>query len=480
MERLMGIAMKDVKQRILLKRKILLKVALPPLLLVIVAIALYLFNARDPADTYLTAKVERGDIEDTVSALGTLQPVTYVDVGTQVTGQLKTLHATIGGLVKKGQLIATIDPILFDSKAGMTEASLHSAQAQLAEKQVQQRLAQQLYDRNKNLYESQAVSEELLEQSKAALDAAEQQTQQQQAQVAQMQAQLKGDRANLSYTRIFAPMSGTVVSINARQGQTLVSNQTASIIMRIADLNTMTVWAQVSEADVPKITVNKPVTFSPLGLPNRRWHSKVRQVLPTPEIINSVVLYDVLFDVPNTERLLQPQMTVQSNFVIAKSENTLLVPVTALVPVSKHRKAKDDKPDQGKEEAPVKEAALIEKQVQEALEKAKNEKEKNKAAKDKTAKGGKNDPKEEEQNAKHGKADAGSEHLSETSKHKYMVRVLTESGQVEERKVVVGVMSRLKAEILSGLSEGESVIIGMPDDGTSKKNRPKKSKAAKL
>lgn len=477
----MGIAMKDVKQRILLKRKVLLKVALPPLLLVIAAIALYLFNARDPADTYLTAKVERGDIEDTVSALGTLQPVTYVDVGTQVTGQLKTLHATIGGLVKKGQLIAEIDPILFDSKAGVTEASLRNAQAQLAEKQVNQRLAQQLYDRNKNLYESQAVSEELLEQSKAALDAAEQQTEQQQAQVAQMQAQLKGDRANLSYTRIFAPMTGTVVSINARQGQTLVSNQTASIIMRIADLNTMTVWAQVSEADVPKITVNKPVTFSPLGLPNRRWHSKVRQVLPTPEIINAVVLYDVLFDVPNTERLLQPQMTVQSNFVIARSENTLLVPVTALVPVSKHRKAKDESPGEGKDDPPVKEAALIEKQVQEALEKARNEKakEKDKAEKDKTAKGGKNAPTEKEQTAKHGKNDAGSENLSETSKHKYMVRVLTESGQVEERKVVVGVMSRLKAEILSGLNEGENVIIGIPDDGTSK-NRPKKSRAAKL
>jgi macrolide-specific efflux system membrane fusion protein len=471
-ELLMGIAMKDVKQRILLKRKILLKVALPPLLLVIVALALYLFNSRNPADAYLTAKVERGDIEDTVAALGTLQPLTYVDVGTQVTGQLKRLNVKVGQMVKKGQLIAEIDPILFDSKAGVSEASLKNAEAQLAEKQVNLRLAQQLYDRNKNLYESQAVSEELLEQSKAALDAAEQQTQQQQAQVAQMQAQLKGDRANLSYTKIYAPMTGTVVILNAREGQTLVSNQQASIILRIADLNTMTVWAQVSEADVPKITVNKPVSFSPIGLPNRRWHSKVRQILPTPEIINAVVLYDVLFDVPNTERLLQPQMTVQSNFVIANSENTLLVPVTALVPVSKHRKAKEESPAQG--DPPVKEAALIDKQVQDALAKAKKEKEE----KDKTATGGKNDPKDKDKTAKNGKNDAGSEHLSEVSKHKYMVRVLTESGQVEERKVVVGVMSRLKAEILSGLSEGENVIIGMPDDGA--KNRPKKPKAAKL
>ncbi len=453
------------------KRNIFLKIALLPLLLAAVGILLYLANVRDPTEGYVTAKVERGDIEDTVSALGTLQPLSFVDVGTQVTGQLKTLHAKLGGLVRKGQLIAEIDPILFNSRAGMTEASLKIAEAQLAEKQVNQRLAQQLYDRNKGLYDAQAVSKEVLEQSKAALDAAEQQTEQQQAQVAQMQAQLRGDRANLSYTRIYAPMSGTVVSINAREGQTLVSNQTASIILRIADLNTMTVWAQVSEADVPKLKVNNPVSFSPIGLPNRRWHSTIRQVLPTPEIVNAVVLYDVLFDVPNTERVLQPQMTVQSNFVIAKSENTLLVPVAALQPIAKHHKGNDDNPEiQDKDGTQVKEAALIEQHVQEALAKAKKDK------KDQNNKKEKKDKKEK--NSHNDQIAEDSTEQLQTSKHKYMVRILTQTGQVEERRVVVGVMSRLKAEVLAGLSEGENVIIGTPDDA--KKSKSKQvSKTAK-
>ncbi len=468
----MGITMRDLKQRIssqrellleraaVLKRKTLLKtllkVLLPPLL-IIVGVVLYLFHSSNPADAYLTAKVERGDIEDTVSALGTLQPLQYVDVGTQVTGQLKTLHAKIGQSVKKGQLIAEIDPILFASKAGVSEAGLQNAQALLAEKQVQLRLAQQLYDRNKGLYESEAVSKELVEQSKAALDAAEQQTEEQQAQVAQMRAQLRGDQANLSYTKIFAPMSGTVVFINAHEGQTLVSNQTATIILRIADLSTMTVWAQVSEADVPKITVNEPVSFSPIGLPTRRWHSKVRQILPTPEIVNAVVLYDVLFDVPNSDKLLQPQMTVQSNFVVAKAENTLLVPVAALQPVTRHRKNPDEA---AFDEDQVKETALVER---------KDKKEPKNKKKDKD--GVKN-------NLKNKKGAAASPQPMQPHKPKYIVRVLKETGEVEERQVEVGVMSRLKAEVLAGLSEGENVIIGMPDEG--KKNKPKSPKAAKL
>ncbi len=464
--------MKFLKQRIfskrdlllrretILKRKVLLKVALPPLLIAVAAI-LYLASSGSPANAYLTATVERGDIEDTVSALGTLQPLQYVDVGTQVTGQLKKLHAKIGQSVKKGQLIAEIDPVLFASKAGVSEAGLQNAQALLAEKQVQLRLAQQLYDRNKGLYESEAVSKELVEQSKAALDAAEQQTEEQAAQVAQMRAQLKGDVANLAYTKIYAPMSGTVVFINAREGQTLVSTQQATVILRIADLNTMTVWAQVSEADVPKITVNEPVSFSPLGLPNRRWHSKVRQVLPTPEIVNAVVLYDVLFDVSNTDKLLQPQMTVQSNFVIAKSENTLIVPVSALLPVTKHRKGVDEggtAKEAAPGEDPVKEAALVEK-------------------KDKDNKKNKNNKKGKKGDANKKSTDAPDQ-SAQSHKRKYVVRVLKEDGQVEERQVEVGVMSRLKAEVVAGLSEGENVIVGMPDD--TKKNKAKAPKAAKL
>lgn len=419
-------------------KRIFLGVVLPPFLIGGAGTMWYQSQGSNHAATYLTAKVERGDIEDTISALGTLQPLRYVDVGTQVTGQLKTLKVSIGNKIKKGDLIAEIDPTIFASKAEMTEASLKNVQAQLSEKRVQQLLAQQLYERNRGLFASQAVSEELVEQSKAAVDQAAAQIEALNAQVELFQAQLMGDLANLRYTKIFAPMSGTVVSLNAREGQTLVASQQAPIILRIADLSSMTVWAQVSEADVPKIALDEPVYFTPIGLPERRWHGNVRQILPTPESLNNVILYDVLFDVPNKEQALKPQMSAQTSFVTAQAENALLVPVSALQTAAKHHKAKG--------EGGAKVAVF-------------KDKKDNNDNKDKMV------------------SDAAGEQ-AQSVKQKYTVRVLTASGQVEERPVVVGVKSRTQAQIISGLSEGEDVIVGTPDAAGNKKSKSKLASGA--
>lgn len=406
------------------------------------------FQGRDnkhQKSAYLTARVERGDIEDTVAALGTVQPLEFVDVGTQVTGQLKALRVRVGNEVRKGELIAEVDPTLFASRAGMTAASLKKVRAELEEKRVMLRLAQQEYDRNKGLFAIKAASEEVLEQSEAALDRVSAQIAALDAEAELYQAELKGDQANLRYTKIFAPMSGTVVALIAREGQTLVANQQAPIILRIADLNTMTVWAQVSEADVPRINVHEPVFFSPIGLPTKRWHTEVRQILPTPESVNAVILYDVLFDVSNKAQLLKPQMSVQASFVIGRAENALLVPAAALQPLPKHHKSQD--------KAEIKVATL----------KGGGDQSK----KDKAHKGGDNNH-----------PDDGPEDLEPAGKHKYLVRVLRESGEVEEREVMVGVRSRLQAEILSGLAEGDEVIVGSPDEGSAK-GKPKTSGSTK-
>ncbi len=378
-----------------------------------------------PKQKYVTAKVVRGDIEDTVSALGTAQPLQFVDVGTQVTGQLKTLHVKIGDEVRKGDLIAEIDPTLFASRANMTRASLRDIRAQLAEKRVLRRLAKLTYERNSALYASRAVSEEILQQSKAALQQAAAQIGALNAQAAMYQAELEGDLANLRYTKVFAPMSGTVVALVAREGQTLVANQQAPIILRIADLNTMTVWAQVSEADVPRTVLHKPVLFSPIGLPNKRWHAEVRQILPTPESVNSVTLYDVLFDVSNQEQLLKPQMSVQISFVIDHAENALLVPVSALHAAGKAR-AKDGM------------------QARKVSLKAKN--------------------------GQPGEARDGPEDLVPAGPQKYLVRVLTRGGKVEEREIVAGVMSRTQAQVVSGLEEGEEVVVAAIEEAGHKGN----------
>ncbi len=279
---------------------------------------------------YITARAEFGHIEHTVSALGTLQPVEFVDVGTQVTGQLKTLHVAVGQEVRKGDLVAELDPALFASRKAMTEAALAVARAQLTEKEAQERLAKLQYERNQGLYRKQAVSEELFQQSKAAYEQASATLEELTAQIKSINAQLDGDKTNLLYTKILAPISGTVVSLSAREGQTLVATQLAPIIMRIADLDTMTVWAQVSEADILKIKPGMQVYFSPIASPGQRWDSRVRRILPTPETVNNVVLYDVLFDVPNPNRVLKSQMSAQARFVIASVDHALLVPVAAL------------------------------------------------------------------------------------------------------------------------------------------------------
>ena len=288
------------------------------------------FAAGDPANSILTAAVTRGDIEDTVTATGTLQPKDYVDVGTQVSGQLKKLLVDIGVMVQKGQLLAEIDPSVYQSKVDADRAQLLNQQAQIADKQAQLALAKLQFARQQNMARDNATTTEAVQSAEATQQSALAQLNAIKAQRQQTESTLRGDEANLGYTKIYAPMAGTVVSQAAKQGQTLNANQQAPIIMRIADLSTMTVQAQVSEADVPKLHVGMDVYFTTLGGDNRRFYGKLRQIPPTPTVVNNVVLYDALFDVPNPDQILMTQMTAQVFFVTSSAKDAVLVPLPAL------------------------------------------------------------------------------------------------------------------------------------------------------
>ncbi len=277
-----------------------------------------------------TALVQRGDLEDTVSATGTLQPRDYVDVGTQVSGQVKVLHVEIGDTVKKGDLLAEIDPAVYRSKVDASQAQLRNLDAQLDQRQAQLRLAEQKARRQDNMARENATTAEAVETAKAELQAARAQVESLKAQIQQTRSTLRGDQANLEYTKIYAPMAGTVVTQNAKEGQTLNANQQAPIVVRIADLSTMTVQTQVSEADVSRLRVGMAVYFTTLGDPGKRWYGELRQVNPTPEIVNNVVLYNALFDVPNPDGALMTQMTTQVFFVVAEAKDAVLVPLNAL------------------------------------------------------------------------------------------------------------------------------------------------------
>lgn len=378
------------------------------------------FAGGSSQNSVITASVVRGDVEDTVTATGTLQPKDYVDVGTQVSGQLKKLHVTLGSIVKAGDLLGEIDPSVYLSKVDADRAQLLNQKAQLADRQAQLALAESQFKRQQNLAREEATSTDALQSAEAAANSARAQVDAIRAQMRQTESTLRGDEANLGYTKIYAPIAGTVVSQAAKQGQTLNANQSAPIVLRIANLSTMTVQAQVSEADVPKLMVGMDVYFTTLGGDNQRYYSKLRQIPPTPTVMNNVVLYDALFDVPNPKQALMTQMTAQVFFVISSARDAVQVPLTALRPVRSSRtegKSGSNSDDQLR--AP------------------------RKAASGTAAEGG-----------------AGIDPRSLYANGRAIVKVVGEDGGLKEREVQVGVMNRVSAQIISGLEPGEKVVIG--------------------
>ncbi len=285
---------------------------------------------EDALSRYLIASVQQGDIEDLVTATGSLQPSDYVDVGAQVSGQLEKIYAEVGSVVKKGDLLAEIDSTVYRATVDARRAALKNLQATLQARQSDLQLAEQQLQRQQNLARDSATSEESLQQSQASLRSARAQVASVQAQIEQAESTLRVDETSLKYSQILAPMDGVVVSISLKQGQTINASQSSPTLLRIADLSTMTVQTQVSEADVTRLRPGMPVYFTTLGSRNRRYQGELRKVEPTPTVNNNVVLYNALFDVKNQQRNLLPQMTAQVFFVAAEAHDTLVVPAGAV------------------------------------------------------------------------------------------------------------------------------------------------------
>ena len=275
--------------------------------------------------------VTRGDIEEIVTAQGKLEPKQFVDVGSQVSGQLQKLHVDIGDEVKSGDLIAEIDPRIYESRVDADQAKLKTLEAQRRQQEAQVAQARQTLKRNEDLKKSSAISEQVYEDALTALKIADAQLLSVEAQIEEANSALDGDKVNLTYTRIYAPMTGTVVLQDMREGQTLNASQSAPRIVQLADLDTMTVRAQVAEADIMRLKPGMAVYFKTLGSGERRWNGTVRQVLPSPEVVNDVVLYNVLVDVANADRQLMTGMSTQIFFVLGTARDVPLVPTAALV-----------------------------------------------------------------------------------------------------------------------------------------------------
>lgn len=308
------------------------KYGFPILLILVISGISYFFLSpkQNKSDEKNIVVVMIGDIEENVTAQGKLEPKEYVDIGAQVTGQLQKIYVQIGDNVSAGQLLAQIDPRIYESRVRADEANIKNLQAQLQGQRAQEIYAKQLFERNRALLKSQGVSEQDFQNSEFNFKKAVATSESIEAQIAQVQSTLTGDKTNLGYTKIYAPIDSTVVDQKAREGQTLNANQQTPMILQLAKLDIMTVRAQVAEADVMHLRPDLPVYFSTLGSGERRWQGTIRQILPTPEVINNVVLYNVLVDVDNHDRQLMSGMSTQIFFVLGKAERVPLLPISAL------------------------------------------------------------------------------------------------------------------------------------------------------
>ena len=348
-------------------------------------------------EAYDTVPVTRGDIESSVTALGTLQPRQYVDVGAQASGQIHKIHVDVGTEVKEGQLLVEIDPSTQTAKLDASRCAIENLKAQLQEQRALHDLAKQKFQRQQHLAKGGATREEDVQAALAEVRTTQARTNMVDAQISQARASLRSDEAELGYTRIYAPMSGTVVALDAREGQTLNAQQQTPLILRIAKLSPMTVWAEVSEADIGHVKPGMHAWFTTLSGGNRRWNSTVRQVLPVPpKPLNEtslgggspasksgsarVVLYTVLLDVDNNDQALMPEMTTQVFFVADQAKDVLLAPIIAL---------------QGTTEG-----------------------------------------------------------------NRQTAYIVTENGKVEPRAIRTGISDRLRVEIIDGLNEGDHLLIG--------------------
>src|SRR6218665_868765 len=299
-----------------------------------------------PPPQVATAPVVTGDIEDTVLATGTIGAFKLVSVGAQVTGEVKRLHVALGDTVKQGELIAEIDALTQQNNLRNAQAALQNAQAQWRAKQASLKQLGLAAVRLRELVAIDAGARADLEAAEASLDTTKAEIAAQQAQIAQARVAEDTAKVNLGYTRVSAPMDGVVVAIVTEQGQTVNANQSAPTIIKLAKLDTMTVKAQISEADVPKVKPGMPVYFSLLGEPDTRISVKLRAVEPGPTTIatdssgstsasttsstTSAIYYNGIFDVPNPEGRLRINMTAQTTIVLAQAKDVLTLPSAAL------------------------------------------------------------------------------------------------------------------------------------------------------
>ncbi|MCA9481925.1 MAG: efflux RND transporter periplasmic adaptor subunit, partial [Nitrospira sp.] len=279
---------------------------------------------------YRTAMIEKGSILASVGATGTINPVTSVQIGAQVTGKIISLHADFNSVVKAGDIIARIDPSLFQTKRDQAAANLINTKAMWSKARADLAQRKRELDRTRQLFSRDLVSQNELDVAMTAYEGAEAQREVAAAQIKQAQALLDTANLDLKYTVIRSPVDGIVIARNVEVGQTVTSGFTTPDLFLIAlDLTKMQVDANVSEADIGGIREGQEATFSVDAYPNVVFHGLVRQIRNAPIIVQNVVTYDVVLEVDNADMRLKPGMTANVSITVAHQDEVLMVPNAA-------------------------------------------------------------------------------------------------------------------------------------------------------
>ncbi|WP_104495390.1 MacA family efflux pump subunit [Acinetobacter indicus] len=422
--------------------------------LIIAALGWMFLKPKAQTPQFISAEVTRGDIEDSVLATGVLEATKMVSVGAQVSGQVRKMYVELGDQVKQGQLIAQIDSVRQENELKTAEASIKNQQAQLAVRQANLAKVEAEYRRQQAMYDQDATSRAELEAALASYKTAQADIAAINAQIEQSRLTLATTREDLGYTRIVAPMDGTVVAIVTEEGQTVNANQSAPTIVKLAKLDTMTVKSEISEADVMKVEEGQRVYFTTLGNSEKKHYATLRQVEPAPNSINtetnnssstssSAVYYNALFDVPNEDGKLRIDMTAQVSIVLDEAKNVLMIPAAAIQASNRPQRSRAPGADQAPAERGASEARG------------------QRPAGDRPARL----TLTEQERAL---IDQGKAALA-------MVRVLQADGSAKPQQVLTGLNNRVSVEIIKGLKEGDQVIIAdgsdTSNDGAKRSNR---------
>lgn len=326
----------------MLNRKKLLKYALlGALVIALGGYGIYRFTYVEPP-TYMTAMPSTRDIKQQVYATGTVAGKVEVDVGAQVSGQIQKLYVERGDRVKRGDLLCEIDPEIQQNDLRRAQAEEKLIAAQIASKEAQIKMLKSEHQRQQRLLKNDATTSQSAEQAEAEYEMALADLDALKAQYDQAVISVDDATTNLGYTRIVAPMDGTVYAIPVEEGQTVNANQTTPTILKLATLDTMTVEAEISEADVVKVQPGMPCRFTIMGLPNRYFEANLRSIDPAPASAESTstssstsssteaIYYNALLDVDNSEGILRIDMTAEVEITIAEAKGVKAIPISAV------------------------------------------------------------------------------------------------------------------------------------------------------